>query len=360
MAFEAGQENETIEADEWSIRSKYWLAKNEAGLSKRKRRERRKDPLILVGYGLSMKVDNGRLIIQDGATHFPSKPAQHVFFKGSLDLPPRIIVLDGAGSITLDALDWLTEQNVPLIRIRYNGEFFSLVTSGGQAADPDKFAWQIRAREDDAEKLTFYLPLMRDKLANALATLDGYLPASEARDKAEEKIGSYLHRLQNDPPDKLKSLLGIEAQSASLYFAAWRALEINWRESKRHPIPVEWRSFYSRGSLAVLNKGGANIFATHPVNAMLNYVYAVLLGRMQLQAITEGYDPMLGVVHTRRRSSYGPPRPGYAIDIMEPHRPVVDRIVLKLINEETFSGADFDLQSDGVVRVNPEFARSLA
>ena len=169
----------------------------------------------------------------------------------------------------------------------------------------------------------------------------------------------YLHRLQSDPPDKLKSLLGIEAQSASVYFAAWRALEINWRQSKRHPIPEEWRNFYSRGSLAALNKGGANIFATHPVNAMLNYVYTIMLGRMQLQAITDGFDPMLGVVHTRRRSSYGPPRPGYAIDIMEPYRPMADRVVLKLINEKRFQGADFDLQSDGVVQVNPEMVRAL-
>ena len=38
---------------------------------------------------------------------------------------------------------------------------------------------------------------------------------------------------------------------------------------------------------------------------------------------------------------------------MEPHRPVVDRGILKLIREEAFSGADFDLQSDGVVRVGP-------
>jgi CRISPR-associated protein Cas1 len=33
---------------------------------------------------------------------------------------------------------------------------------------------------------------------------------------------------------------------------------------------------------------------------------------------------------------------------MEPLRPVVDRAPLKLIAEETFSGADFQLQSDGV------------
>ncbi len=37
-----------------------------------------------------------------------------------------------------------------------------------------------------------------------------------------------------------------------------------------------------------------------------------------------------------------------AFDLPEPNRPVVDRVLLKSVDEETFSGADFDLQSGGV------------
>lgn len=360
MAFETEQNLEGEHADEWVIRSKYWLAKSQSNVSNRKRRERCKTPLILTGYNLTMKVDKGRLVIQDGFTHFPHKPDRYIFFKGSLGIPPRIVVVDGKGSITLDAMDWLAEQSVNLIRVKWNGEFTSLITSCGQAADPDKLKWQMQARESEAEQLAFYLPLMTQKLINTFETLNGYLPESAARDRAIEKITGYLCKLRDDQPTKLKSLLGIEAQVASLYFTTWRTLELKWKITKRNPIPDEWRAFYSRKSLAVLNRGGANISATHPVNAMLNYVYTVLLGKMQIQAIADGYDPMLGVIHTRRRSQYGPIRPGFAIDLMEPHRPVVDRAVLKLLREETFSGVDFDLQSDGVVRLNPELAKSLS
>lgn len=352
-------ENDNVNKDEWPERCAYWDKLAQLEIPARKRREKQSQPLILTGYGLSIRVDNGRLIIRDGTTHYPQERREYLFFKGSLDIPPRIIVLDGFGTITLDALDWMAEQNIALIRVKWNGQFFSLISNGGQAADPEKFAWQIKAREDEQEKLAFYLPLMKDKLDNTLETLSSYLPESTARDRALEKIRLYAHRLQNDPPNKLKTLLGIEAQSASLYFAAWRELQIKWKVNKRYPIPDEWRSFYSRQSLVVLNKGGANIFATHPINAMLNYVYTVLLGQMQLKAIADGFDPMTGVVHTRRRSSYGPPRPGFAIDIMEPMRPKVDRMILKLVAEETFSGADFDLQTDGVVRINPELVKSI-
>ena len=353
-------ENDNVNKDEWPERCAYWDKLVQLEIPARKRRERQSQPLILTGHGLSLGVDKGRLTIRDGTTHYPQKRREYVFFKGSLDIPPRIIVLDGFGTITLDALDWMAEQNIALIRVKWNGQFFSLIGNGGQAADPEKFIWQIKAREDEQEKRVFYLPLMKDKLANTLETISGYLPESTARDRALEKIRLYAHRLQNDPPNKLKTLLGIEAQSASLYFAAWRELQIKWKASKRYPTPDEWHRFYSRQSLAVLNKGGANIFATHPINAMLNYVYTVLLGQMQLKVIADGYDPMLGVIHTRKRSSYGPPRPGFAIDIMEPMRPVVDRVILELISKEVFSGADFDLQSNGVCRVIPELARLLA
>lgn len=44
-----------------------------------------------------------------------------MFFKGGLDLPPRIVIVDGNGNITLDALDWMQEQSIDLIRLRYDG-----------------------------------------------------------------------------------------------------------------------------------------------------------------------------------------------------------------------------------------------
>lgn len=91
---------------------------------------------------------------------------------------------------------------------------------------------------------------------------------------------------------------------------------------------------------------------------MLNYVYGALLSRTQIEVIADGYDPTIGIIHDKRKRDRGRV-PGFALDRMEPLRPVVDRMVLKLVNEETFSGADFQLQSDGVVRLNPELAKRI-
>ncbi|WP_018149234.1 CRISPR-associated endonuclease Cas1 [Henriciella marina] len=343
--------------DEWSARSNYWLARSETCQSPRKRRERQKRPLILVGYGLSIKVEKGRLIIQDGTTHFPSKPVQHVFFKGSLDLPPRIVIIDGAGSITLDAVDWLTEQGIALIRIKYDGSNTSVMSPTGYAGDPEKIAWQMKARESEALKIEFAAPLTIKKLEAALVTLRDCLPASADRSRAIEATSACLEFIESGRADKTQKLRGQEGKAAYWYWRAWHPLDINWKAAKQFPIPEEWRTFTARSSVNS-SKKEPNRNASHPINAMLNYVYTALLTQTKIKAIADGYDPMIGVMHNQREKNKDN-TPSFALDLMEPMRPVVDRVILKLIAEETFSGADFDLQSDGVVRVNPVLVKTL-
>ena len=104
--------------------------------------------------------------------------------------------------------------------------------------------------------------------------------------------------------------------------------------------------------------GGYNRGATHPVNAMLNYAYGVLIARTQIRLVAEGYDPTLGIMHQKKQ--FRGISPAFVLDHMEPMRPVVDRAVLQIINETTFTGADFAIQIDGVCRLNPELARRVA
>jgi CRISPR-associated protein Cas1 len=94
--------------------------------------------------------------------------------------------------------------------------------------------------------------------------------------------------------------------------------------------------------------------ATHPVNAMLNYAYGVLMARTQVELIAEGYDPTIGILHGRE-SELGR-YPAFALDRMEPMRPVVDRAILDLLKTTALTGADFLMQPDGVCRLNPQFA----
>jgi CRISPR-associated protein Cas1 len=151
-------------------------------------------------------------------------------------------------------------------------------------------------------------------------------------------------------------LLGIEGSIANEYFRAWSAIQLSWKGLKQRP--EDWQTYNSRSALREevrVNRG-----ATHPVNAMLNYAYGVLIGKTQVQLIGERYDPTIGILHGREseRGMY----PAFALDRMEPMRRVGDRAVLDLVKTTTFSGGDFATQPDGVCRLNPQLrgaSRSL-
>ena len=48
----------------------------------RGKRQRRQEPLILCGHGVSLRVDKGSLLIRDGFTHYPQPEETYRFFKG--------------------------------------------------------------------------------------------------------------------------------------------------------------------------------------------------------------------------------------------------------------------------------------
>lgn len=116
--------------DDWAERSEFWL--NQAGSAKPKRRLRQREaaPLILNGQGVSLRVEGGALIIRDGFTHYPQDQAKYRLFPGDLALPPRIILIDGSGTLSFDVLSWLAEQDIPLARVKWTGEV-ATVAGGG-------------------------------------------------------------------------------------------------------------------------------------------------------------------------------------------------------------------------------------
>jgi CRISPR/Cas system-associated endonuclease Cas1 len=87
---------------------------------------------------------------------------------------------------------------------------------------------------------------------------------------------------------------------------------------------------------------------------MLNLAYSVLQSQIQIEAVAAGHDPTLGIMHNGYQGS-----PALVFDLMEPCRPKGDTAVLAFALSETFSGADFVIRSDGVVRLAPQLARRL-
>lgn len=340
--------------DEWAIRSEFWLAENLKIAPKRKLRQRNPTPLVLNGHGASLRVEHGTLVIRDGFTHYPQEQAKYRFFPRDLNLPNRIMLLDGSGTLSFDVLSWLSEQGVALARIKADGEIATVVSGTGYAADPEKVDWQRATRAEETKRLAFAADLICQKIASSLPTLQVHIPPSKARDMALEKADAGIERLSQQNFTDINAIFAIEGECASAYFRSWQGLPVKWKGLGRWPVPQEWHAYNWRSSRATGVKP-ENRNASHPVNALLNYAYAVKLAQLKIQAISEGYDPTLGIMHNTHRGS-----PAWVLDMIELERSAVDAAILQFVGDHTFAAADFILRKDGVCRLSPQLARMVA
>ena len=94
--------------------------------------------------------------------------------------------------------------------------------------------------------------------------------------------------------------------------------------------------------------------ARHPINAMLNYGYAMLISQVRTELASVGFDPSIGFAHRREGN-----RIPLVYDLMEPLRPVVDQRILEFALAHKFTPGDFAINSKGGCRLNPQMAKTV-
>lgn len=127
----------------------------------------------------------------------------------------------------------------------------------------------------------------------------------------------------------LDTLRGLEGEAAHQYFSAFGQMILADREvflfSGRNRRPPRDR-----------------------VNALLSFLYALLLNDCVAAAQGVGLDPQVGFLHALRSG-----RPALGLDLMEEFRPVLaDRLALTLINRRQLTAKDFDEKPGGAVLLN--------
>lgn len=341
------------ESADWAIRSQLWLERYAVPPAPLATRQHNTQPLILCGHGASLRVANGALVIRDGFTHYPQVRTEHRLFPGDRANPSRIVVLDGSGSLTFAVLSWLFDQGIALIRIRWTGDVEVIAGGRGYAGELAKVDWQRKTKADETARLSFANDLISRKLAGSLETLATYVPPSKRRDVAERVHRVGIEKLQRGTFAAVNDIRGLEGQCAAQYFRSWEGLALRW--TGKRAVPPQWQDYRSRSSFALNGMKPCNRAASHPINAMLNYGYAVRMAKLQVEMIAEGYDPTIGIFHHGKKGNAA-----YAFDLIEPERPKVDATVLKFIDENTFAVGDFTLNRDGICRLSPQLARTVA
>jgi CRISP-associated protein Cas1 len=335
----------------WATRSSMWQSRIEKASTRRTKRAKPKPGLILAGHGVSLRIENGALTIQNGFTHYPQQGEIIRYFRGDIALPERIILLDGSGSISFDVLSWLAEQKVSLIRIDWKGDIVGVAGASGYSANPHRVRWQWETRENPDQRNEFCRSIVTRKIEATIITLEKSITRSDKWERAIRAAYGGLSRLEENPPQNISELRALEANCAASYFRSWVGMPIKWRGTSRRPIPDNWHFIGTRSSPYHL---AGNRNAAHPVNAILNYAYAALESEIRIKAISDGYDPTIGIMH---EGSDGSSK--FIFDLMEPERPRIDRVVLDFVKRHVFDPADFVIRSDGVCRLNPEMARMM-
>jgi CRISPR-associated protein Cas1 len=335
---------------EWAARSEYWLNYQPQAKRGRPKKFKYREPLILCGHGVKIRVDHGTLLIHNGFTHYPQKQEIHRVFPGDPDLPNRITMLDGSGGITLDAMTWMAEQNIEFLKLDWRGEVTSYGGNLGYSANPKLVKIQ-REITGNKKQVEIARQLITEKIDNSISTLIEILPKSENREKATSGLRSYLVQVQS--PRKIRTIqqiLGTEGIAAATYFRAWQGISLSWTGTGRKPIPSSWREIGPR----MMSWRDCAKNARHPINAMLNYGYGILKFQIRAQITVAGLDPSIGILHGNSEN-----RIPLVYDFMEPSRPIIDRCVLEYSLSHKFTPADFTINKWGGCRLNPQTAKSL-
>jgi enoyl-[acyl-carrier-protein] reductase (NADH) len=98
-----------------------------------------------------------------------------------------------------------------------------------------------------------------------------------------------------------------KAYLKTMKIARWRDLQPKFAASRELA--------FHRSALVALSFGGSRN-AVRPVNAILSYAYAALESETRIKAISDGYDPTIGIMH---EGSDGSSK--FIFDLMEPKRP---------------------------------------
>ncbi len=295
--------------------------------------------VTLFGYGIQVRVDRGHLILEDGI----GADRRYARFPRIGHGLKRLVVIGADGMISLAALRWLADQNAAFVMLERDG---SVLATTGPVRNSDV---RLRRAQALAIQSGVGLSITRDLITQKLQGQEKVArnqlhdpAAAQAIARFRSAIGS-----MND----FNGLRNLEAQAGLAYWAAWRSLSITFPRNDLPRVPDHWRIFQARTSPITSSPR----LATTPLNAILNYLYAILEAEARLAAAAMGLDPGLGFLHLDT-----PNRDSLAADLMEPVRPQVDAYLLDWISREPFKRDWFFEQSDGNCRLMGPFAAKLS
>ncbi len=172
--------------------------------------------------------------------------------------------------------------------------------------------------------------LLARKIANQTALLLAFQPDLES-DADKRRITAFISSIA-DHKDKIGRLEGTVISDVAPTLRGWEgAASRRYFEGINLFLPAELR--FERRSQNP---------ATDAFNAMLNYGYGILYGKVEGALIRAGIDPYVGIFH---RDDYN--RPALVYDCIEQYRLYVDFVCLSLARQNVVDADWFTTEANG-------------
>lgn len=272
--------------------------------------------LVLNTFGTSLNRDNEGFVIttSEGKQRIPSTGITSIQISRGAQITSDAVMLAIEKEIEVLFMD---KGGQPVGRI-WSSKYGSVSTiRKGQLSftfSPDAVEWikDIILRKIENQQALLLMMLARDSavervVRKAINRLEDY------RSKVKRIEGEVVS-------DVAPTLRGWEGVASKIYFEALNLF-----------LPAEYR-FAQRSQRP----------ATDIANAMLNYGYGILYGKIEGILIKVGMDPYVGIMH---RDDYN--RPVLVYDVIELYRVWVDYVVCSLLAQRVITDEYYSVREDG-------------
>ena len=284
--------------------------------------------LVLNTYGVSLNRDNEGFVIssKEGSRRIPAEGI-------------KSIQIGRGAQITSDAIMLAVEREIEILFMDRAGNPVGRVWSPKYGSVSSIRKGQINFTFS-GKAVDWIKNVILRKVENQQALIltvrtedDRSLRIAERSIARLEDYRSKISRLNGEiVSDIAATLRGWEGQASRIYFEALNQF-----------IPEKYR-FTSRSQKP----------ATDIANAMLNYGYGILYGKIEGALIKAGIDPYVGILH---RDDYN--RPVLVYDVIELYRVWIDYVVFSILAQDIITDEYYSIRSDGACWLEPLGRRVL-
>jgi CRISPR-associated protein Cas1 len=253
------------------------------------------------------------------------------------------IVCLGRVTVSQPLLGYCAENGITISHLTSNGRFLARV-EGPVSGNVLLRKEQYRRSDDPDQNGALVQSILLGKVHNQRAVIRRAL--RDHGDKLEEATARrlsdadrVLSRLLKQIPSESdeERLRGMEGEAGRTYFGIFDHL-IRGDEGERIRFTARSRRP-----------------PTDAANALLSFLYTLLVHDCRSALESVGLDPQVGFLHRAK-----PGRPSLALDLLEEFRPVLaDRLALTLINRGQLGSKDFSVMDSGAVSITDDARKRI-